>query len=97
VKPVHFSDPAATELAAAVAWYEQRRVGLGAEPFDAVASTIERIQSYPEIGAERAGRLGSRQFSVHRFPYKVVYRIRGDDIHVVAIAHTSRRPGYWRN
>jgi plasmid stabilization system protein ParE len=96
VTPVHFSDPAAAELIAAVQWYEQRRVGLGAELFDAVAATIELIQAHPEIGAERRGRRPSRQFNVHRFPYNVVYRIRDDDIYVVAVAHSSRRPGYWR-
>jgi hypothetical protein len=34
---------------------------------------------------------------VQGFPYKVAYRIRDHDIHIVAIAHTSRRPGYWKN
>jgi plasmid stabilization system protein ParE len=60
VKPVRFSDPAAEELAAAVRWYEQRRVGRGADFFDAVASTIELIRSHPEIGAEGRGRVVSR-------------------------------------
>ena len=31
---------------------------------------------------------------VNRFPYLVVYRIRGDSIVVVAVAHTSRAV-YW--
>jgi len=97
VKPVHFSDPASAELAAAVRWYEQRRIGLGAELFDAVAATIELIRSHPEAGVRRPGRLPSRQFNVHRFPYKVVYRLRDDDIYVVAVAHSSRRPDYWRH
>jgi toxin ParE1/3/4 len=97
VNPVHFSDPAAAELAAAVQWYEQRRVGLGAELFDAVTATITLIQSHPEVGALRRGRLATRQFNVHRFPYKVVYRIREEDIYVVAVAHSSRRPDYWRD
>ena len=97
MKPVQFSDPAAAELAAAVRWYEQRRVGLGADFFDAVASTIELIRSHPEIGAERRGRSASRQFNVKRFPYKLVYRVRENDLYVVAVAHSSRRPGYWIN
>lgn len=33
---------------------------------------------------------------VKRFPYKVVYEVLDDDhILIVAIAHTSRAPGYW--
>ena len=97
MKPVRLSEPAAEELAAAVGWYEQRRVGLGAELLDAVAATIELIRSHPEIGAEHRGRATSRQVNVQRFPYKVVYRVRSDEIDVVAIAHSSRRPGYWRS
>jgi hypothetical protein len=34
---------------------------------------------------------------VKRFPYKIVYRERADDLYIVAIAHTSRRPGYWKD
>ena len=63
--------------------------------FDAVTHTIERIQAHPEIGAPRSGRLPTRHFRVQGFPYKIAYRLREHNIHVVALAHTSRRPGYW--
>lgn len=43
MKPVHFSEPASAELAAAVQWYEHRRLGLGAELFDRVTATIARF------------------------------------------------------
>jgi plasmid stabilization system protein ParE len=97
VKPFHFSDPAATELTHAIRWYEQQRAGLGGELFDAIAKTVELIRTHPEIGAPRPTRRPSRQLRVSRFPYTVVYRIREDDIYVVAIAHTSRRPDYWKH
>jgi hypothetical protein len=32
---------------------------------------------------------------VHRFPYSVVYEVIGDVVHVIAVAHSSRLPGYW--
>jgi plasmid stabilization system protein ParE len=97
VKPFQLSDPAAAELIDAIRWYEEQRSGLGAELFDAITETIELIRAHPEIGAPRATRQQSRQLRVNRFPYNVVYRIREDDIYVVAVAHTSRRPGYWRD
>jgi plasmid stabilization system protein ParE len=31
-----------------------------------------------------------------RFPYTIVYRVRENTIVIVAIAHHSREPGYWR-
>jgi plasmid stabilization system protein ParE len=92
-----FSDPASAELAEAVRWYEDREPGLGDRFLQAVNSTIDLIQSHPDIGALRAGRLPSRQFLVHGFPYGVVYRVRRDDIYVIAVSHTSRRPGYWKH
>ncbi len=97
MKAFNLSDPAAEELAAAVRWYEQRRPGWGGRLFDAVTRTIERIQLHPEIGAGRTGRWPSRRFRVPGFPYTIVYRIREHDIYVVAVAHTSRRPGYWKD
>lgn len=97
MKPFHFSDPSTEELTEAVRRYEQRRPGWGGKLFDAVTHTIELIQRHPEIGALRTGRLPSRHFRVQGFPYKVAYRIREHDIYVVAVAHTSRRPGYWKD
>jgi hypothetical protein len=31
------------------------------------------------------------------FPYSVVYLDQPDRVWIVAVMHTSRRPGYWRN
>lgn len=95
--PFLISDPASEELTEAVRWYEERRPGWGGKLFDAVTRAIERIQVYPEIGPLRTGRLPSRELRVQGFPYKVVYRIRENDIYVIAVAHTSRRPGYWKD
>jgi len=45
-----------------------------------------------------SGEHGTREMVIpRRFPYTVVYKIRGDVIIVVAIAHQSRRPGYWHH
>lgn len=96
MKPLQISEPASLELAGAVRWYEERRPGWGGRLFDAVASTLARIESYPELGSSRRGRTPARQMKVRGFPYVVAYRIRPDDVYVIAVAHTSRRPDYWR-
>jgi len=97
VKPLQISEPASLELAEAVRWHEERRPGSGARLFDAVSHVFELIERHPEIGSPRKGRQTARQFTVRGFPYIVAYRIRPDDIYVVAVAHTSRRPGYWKH
>jgi plasmid stabilization system protein ParE len=84
-------------LAAAVRWYESQRLGLGAELFDAVTATIERIEQQAEIGAATYQDPRIRRLLVHRFPYEVVYRLTENEIAIVAIAHLKRRPGYWKH
>lgn len=96
MKPVQLSEPAATELAEAIRWYEQQRAGLGAELYDAISETIDLIRNHPDIGMPGTTRRPSRQLRVNRFPYFVVYRVREERIHVVAVAHTSRRPDDWK-
>ena len=37
-----------------------------------------------------------RRFAVlDRFPFAVPYQIKREEIVILALAHTSRRPGYW--
>jgi len=38
----------------------------------------------------------ARRHMLSRFPYAVVYHVRKDIVLVVAVAHSRRRPGYWR-
>lgn len=37
-----------------------------------------------------------RSRDVDMFPYRVVYFVRDGELVIVAFAHQSRRPGYWR-
>ena len=94
-------DPAAEEeLRAVVARYEMQQQGLGAQFFADVGHVLELILRYPGIGSVvphvRAA-YGARRVLLRYFPYFVVYRERSEDVHVIAVAHTSRKPGYWRH
>lgn len=97
MKPLLISGLASEELREAVRWYEERRPGWGGRLFDAVGHTFDLLVAHPQIGKERSGRMPTRQLQVLGFPYRVAYRIRETDIYIVAVAHTSRRPGYWKN
>jgi len=37
----------------------------------------------------------TRRMAIHRYPYFIVYRVHAGRLHVLALAHHSRRPGYW--
>jgi plasmid stabilization system protein ParE len=86
---------ASKEFAAAVRWYEEQRPGLGGEFFDAVVHATSLIQAQPEIGTPSPDRR-TRRLLVQGFPYQVVYRLSSDEVVIVAIAYSKRRPGYWR-
>lgn len=38
-----------------------------------------------------------REFPVRVFPFRIVYRVVESGLLVVAIVHSKRRPGFWRN
>jgi plasmid stabilization system protein ParE len=69
----------------------------GAEVGRALIDEYERVLallcSHPEIGV-RWGR-ERRRFPLRKFPYSVIYYLRGDELRVVALAHHRRRPEYW--
>ena len=60
---------------------------------------VEHLRSLildnPRIGTP--GRSDTRSFVFKQFPYSLIYRIRGDVLEVLALAHHSRRPQYWVN
>ena len=87
---------ASEEFAAAVLWYEEQRPGLGGEFFDAIVQSTSLIQDNPEIGTPSYDRR-TRRVLVQRFPYQVVYRVLANETVIVAVAHSKRRPGYWKN
>lgn len=92
--PYHFHPEAKAELIEASVFYESRRVGLGKAFVTEVERVIAFICSHPEGGAP--GRLQRRRVSVPGFPYSVVYRHDSESVLIFAVAHQSRRPGYWR-
>lgn len=100
MKSLRFDSEAEAEVRAAIAWYERERVGLGDEFWGEVQHALRLIEEHPEIGG-RIGRVRvrgvARRLPVRRFPYFVVYRERADFLEVVAVAHQTRRPGYWRS
>jgi hypothetical protein len=90
---VEFHPEADVELAQAVEYYENKRKGLGGAFFDEVSSALQRITRFPTAWAILSRR--SRRCVTNRFPYGVVYRVKGSTVLVVAIAHLHRKPGYW--
>ena len=96
IRPIRAAKLASEELTAAVQRYERQRPGLGGEFFDAILGTIDRISETPEAGSSFKT-LEARRMLVAGFPYQIVYRMRADEIRILAFAHLRRRPGFWRH
>jgi plasmid stabilization system protein ParE len=94
VKPAVFHAEAEAELIAATAYYEARRAGLGRDFAAKIQAAIQRIRQMPQIYPVRH-KDGMRKCPVQRFPYFVYYMELDTSIWIAAVAHTSRRPGYW--
>jgi toxin ParE1/3/4 len=88
-----FLAPARFEFDQAADYYEQQQSGLGREFATAVEAAIRRICDGPETFAIFENDF--RYCPVARFPYIAIYRV-DDMIEIVAVMHTSRRPGYWQ-
>jgi plasmid stabilization system protein ParE len=50
--------------------------------------------TYPYLGPVWRGT--TRRFPLRRFPYTIIYQVKPEEVRVIALAHQSRRPGYWR-
>ena len=88
------------ELIDAIEWYERARQGLGGELWDEVQRSITLITKSPAIGGLIRGAnvsLPVRRIPLRRFPYFLIYRERESHLEIVAFAHMSQRPGYWRD
>ena len=75
-------------------WYKEHNPDV-AEDFmrelrRSMNAVVEAPSRWPALWAD------FRRCLLRRFPYMIVYRVRGVVLDVIAIAHVSRRPGYWK-
>lgn len=99
MRTVRILDAAAEEAMEAAAWYERQRPGLGKEFSQALEAALDLVEEQlitlsPCFG--KAGAAGAKRVILKRFPYDIVMVEHGAELIVIAVAHHSRRPGYWR-
>lgn len=75
--------------------YEFEVPELGRRFGDEVERVIQRLLERPTWA--RALTRALRHFVLRKFPFSVVYSVAADLIYIVAIAHGSREPEYWRS
>jgi toxin ParE1/3/4 len=94
-------EPEADEdLARAFAWYEETSPGMGYVFIDAMREAVARLTETPDgsttVPQAPSGHVVRRVLS-RKFPYAVIFVVKGGMVYVVAFAHTKRRPDYWHS
>jgi hypothetical protein len=90
-----FHPEAADEYANSYAWY-WAKVTHVAENFEReVKRSLRLMATYPMRWPVYRGPY--RRIMVRRFPFSLVYGSYEGRLVVIAVAHGSRRPGYWRD
>jgi hypothetical protein len=90
--------PAIEEIADAAAWLDLQRVGLGAEFWQMVDELLVEIEANPfRFGRSEfaTSEIDLRFAIVPRFHFVIHFAMGTDEIQIAAVAHGSRRPGYW--
>jgi toxin ParE1/3/4 len=90
-----FHPSAESELLDAVEFYENQQPGLGRRFSREVRATIQQICNHP-LAWEKMD-ANTHRCLTNRFPYGVLYRIKEDQIRVIAIMHLRRKPDCWHN
>lgn len=90
-----FHDEAREEYVESYIWYFERGVHI-ADAFEhelerAMKAVLEKPERWPVyIGTWRRALL-------RRFPFGIIYGMRDGMLIIIAVMHTRRRPGYWKN
>jgi toxin ParE1/3/4 len=91
---VEFHRLALNDYDEACKWYSERSAETKQRFKAAVEAAVLRICDGPDLLPLFSN--GYRWVRVQRFRYILVFRRSPGEIVIVAVAHSSRRPGYWR-
>ena len=89
-----FHPGAETEHLEIIGFYESRQPGLGFAYLTEFESLMLRVASMPKrYRVERKPNI--RTVSLHKFPYRIIFRDNIADVQILAVSHKKKRPDYW--
>lgn len=94
-KPLRLHPEAEQEYLAALAWYRDRGATAARQFQNAVEQAGQTIQRAPQRWPFYFGNF--RKYTLHQFPFSLIYQEMISDVVIFAVAHGSRRPGYWKS
>lgn len=91
---------AVAEIESAIRYFNEQAFALGDRFLDDLEQTLGRIEaaanSFPELETLPMSE-PYRRALMKVFRYAVIFEILEEEVLVVAVAHTSRKPNYWLN
>ncbi|MCC7503387.1 MAG: type II toxin-antitoxin system RelE/ParE family toxin [Flavobacteriales bacterium] len=86
----HVRVEAVREFSAVAIWYDKQRKGLGHRFLDELQRCFTFIRSNPYGYQLRKGDF--RHAALDDFPYRVVFKVKGNQVFVYQVRHTNRKP-----
>ena len=88
---VVYAPRALRDLDGIAAYLSERNPDAAARVLGAIKSSIDTLSFFPQIG-RIIDNADHRRVPVLRYPYVIFYRIAGEELLILHIRHTSRRP-----
>jgi toxin ParE1/3/4 len=82
--------PAKADIIAISRWYDREQPGVGALFGARIEQTLRLIDEQPQL--YQLYFLNTRRVPLYPFPYSLYYRVLGDRIQVVLVAHDHQNP-----
>ncbi|MEL7496831.1 MAG: type II toxin-antitoxin system RelE/ParE family toxin [Planctomycetota bacterium] len=78
----------------AIAWYAERNPEAAEKFKSELRHAEDQVTMMPELYQQFM--FGTKRCLLATFPFSLVFVERGDKIYGLAVAHSSRKPGYWK-
>ena len=90
----YFHPSAESEYLSQVAYYEEKRAGLGAYFISDFEGTMSKVMEKSKMYKQVEENI--HLVSMKIFPFNLLYQELNDQVQVLAVAHKRRRPNYWK-
>jgi plasmid stabilization system protein ParE len=94
-KEYRFHPLAWQELEEADSWYFSHSYEVSLDFLKDLHAAVEDIALAPHRWPTYLH--GTRRLVIQRFPFSVIYLDDSDLITIIAVAHSKRKPGYWKD
>jgi toxin ParE1/3/4 len=94
-KDYRFHPLAWQELEETDSWYLSHSYEVSLDFLNELYAAVKDIARAPRRWPKYL--YGTRRFVMQRFPFSIVYLDDPELVTIVAVAHSKRRPGYWKD